>query len=131
MSSRRTNARSSDRVAEHRLVVPVLRVAEWAAVARRPVEVVVESLGDHEEVGVALDHQPSGIDADPPDVREQRLEEFGDAPAGRGRVDVEHLPSEEPDAGLAGEPLERPDPRGSDDGFQVLGRDLADVHLFE
>ena len=96
--------------AEHRLVVPVLRLAEWAAVAGRPVQPVVEPLGDREEVGVAFDHDPAGVDADTPGVREQRLEQLGHATAGRGRVDVEHLPPVERSSSVVGEVLECREP---------------------
>ena len=39
--------------------------------------------------GVALDHEPAGVDPGAADVGEQRLEHLGDAAADGGRVDVE------------------------------------------
>ena len=44
------------------LVVLALLVTERAAVAGRAVKAVVDPLGDGEELGIALDHQPARID---------------------------------------------------------------------
>ena len=64
------------------LVAGVLIGAERSTVATRPVEVVVDPLGDLEELGVAVDHDPPGVDPDAADVREQRLQQLGDTTPG-------------------------------------------------
>ena len=48
----------------------------------------MDPLGDPEEVGVAADRRPSGVDAGAARVGEQRLQHLGHAAAARGRVDV-------------------------------------------
>ena len=83
--------RSSSRVpTQDPLVAGMLVGAERTTVADRSVQVVVDPLGDVEELGVAFDHDPSGVDVDPAHVGEQRLQKLGDPAAGRRRVDVDH-----------------------------------------
>ena len=64
--------------------------AQRPAVARRPVQAVVDPLRDVEERRVSLDHEPSRRDAAAAGVAQQRLEQLGDAAADRRRVDVDH-----------------------------------------
>ncbi len=47
------------------VVVRALGGPELATVARRPVETVVETLRDREELGVARDHEPVHVDPEP------------------------------------------------------------------
>jgi hypothetical protein len=74
--------------AEHRFVVVARLRIERAAVTRRSVQVIVNSFGDGEEFGVALDHYPTRVDSRAARVREQRLQHLCDAAAGGGGVDV-------------------------------------------
>jgi hypothetical protein len=74
------------------LVRRPLLVAERAAVALGAVQPVVDALRDREERGVAADHQPARVDADPLRVGEQRLQHLGHATAARGRVEVPDAP---------------------------------------
>ncbi len=114
---------------EDRFVVSALGRAERSTVAGRAVEVVVDALRDLEEPRVALDHHPPGVDADPPRVREQRLEHLGHAPTGCGRVHV--------DDGAAVQQLtchprgrvERGHPLGADHGLEACRVESADVDL--
>ena len=46
-------------------------------------------LRDLEEARVAFDHDPTGVHAGAARVREQRLQQLGDAATGRGRVHVQ------------------------------------------
>jgi hypothetical protein len=50
----------------------------------------VDALGDREEVGVTLDHEPARVDAGAAHVREQRLQHLRDPAACGGRVHVEN-----------------------------------------
>ena len=59
---------------------------------------IVDALGDREERRVAVDDHPSRVDARAPRVGEERLQELGDTPAGRGRVHVDDAPPEQADA---------------------------------
>ncbi len=82
------------RVALHAaLVARMLVRTERASVAGRAVEMVVDAFGDPEEFGVAVDHDPTGVDADTSDVREQGLQQLRDPTTRRGRVDVDHPPA--------------------------------------
>jgi hypothetical protein len=94
---------------QRRLVDLVLRLAERAAVALGTVQAVVDALGDREELLVALDHHPLGVDVRPARVGEQRLEHLGHAAAARGRVHVPDRAAVEQIARLTGalhDPLE-------------------------
>jgi hypothetical protein len=51
---------------------------------------VVDPLRDLEEPGVAVDHHPPGIDTRAARIREQGLQELGDATAGRRRVHIHY-----------------------------------------
>ena len=109
------------------LVVPPLRGAERPAVALRAVQVVVEPLREGEELRVARQHEPAGVDARAARVREQRAEHLGDAAAGRGRVDAPDRPVPErvPRALLRHLPLaERRRVEHLTEALGVEGRDL-------
>ena len=75
---------------KHRLIVDVLGLAEWIAIAVRAMEQVVQPLRDGKEPLVAVEDHPAGVDAGPADVRQQRFEHLGDAAAHRCRVDAHH-----------------------------------------
>ena len=105
-------------VLEHRLVVAVFVLAERAAVPLTPVEVVVEPLGDLEEAGIALDHQPAGVDAGTANVRQQHAEHLGDAPARGRRVEAHD--------GRAGKPLTQPLAVIDETVDAIAGHDLGE-----
>ena len=73
---------------ERALVDLARRLAEVAAVALEAVQLVVEALGDLEELRVAVEHRPAGVDAGALRVAEQREQQLDHAAAARGRVDV-------------------------------------------
>lgn len=75
---------------------------ERAAVARRAVQMIVDALGDFEEAGVAVDDQPSRVDAGASGVREQSLQELGDPASARARVHVDDPPPFEVGAAARG-----------------------------
>ena len=85
---RRSGAALGEVRGEHQLVAGPLGVAERTAVAGVAVQQVVQPLGDGEELGVAVEHEPPVLDVRPRAVGEQRLQHLGDAPAVRGGVDV-------------------------------------------
>ncbi len=62
-----------------------------AVVALVAVQAVMQALGEREELGVPLDHQPSGRQADSQSERQQDVEHLGHAPAARCGVDVDDL----------------------------------------
>ena len=62
--------------------------AQWAAVAGKPVQVVVYALGDLEERGLSCDHDPPCVDTGPAAVAEQWSQHLDHAAALAGRVDV-------------------------------------------
>ena len=66
------------------LVEVALLGAERAAVAGVAVEVVVEALGQLEELGRLAQHDPARVDAGAADVGEQRAQHLGDAAARAG-----------------------------------------------
>jgi len=65
-------------------------------VAGLAVEQVMDAFGDLEELLVALEHHPSGIDAGPGLVAEQKVEHLGDAAALLGGVDLPQPPAGKP-----------------------------------
>ena len=67
--------------AAHALVDGALGLAQRPAVARRPVQAVVQALGEAEELGVAVDDHPAGVDAGAAHVADQRAQHLGDAAA--------------------------------------------------
>jgi hypothetical protein len=69
---------------QHALVVIALLLTKLATVSRRPVQPVVNPLGDREECRVPLDDQPPRVDAGAADIGQQRLEHLRHAAAGRG-----------------------------------------------
>jgi hypothetical protein len=91
----------------------------------------VDPLGDREELRVPLDDDPAGVDAGPPDVREQRLKHLGNPAARGGRVDVQHRAASERVLRRVGDPLEagrafRPDQRLESRGVKRLHLDLLE-----
>jgi hypothetical protein len=87
-----------------------LAVMAGVSAAQRPgavglaVNLVVQPLGDREEVRVAADHHPADRDVQARDVPHEHLQHLSDPAADRGRVDV-------PD-GPPGEPVPEPGGRG-------------------
>ena len=68
---------------QHPLIVATLGFSEWATITGPPVEPVVNPLGDLKEGVVALDHEPSRVDAGSTHVGEQRDQHLRDPSAGR------------------------------------------------
>jgi hypothetical protein len=66
------------------LVDAPLGVAQRPAVAAVTVQPVVQALGEVEEVGLAVHHEPARIEPGPLDVAHQRAQHLGDAAAARG-----------------------------------------------
>ena len=90
-----------------RLLVEVpLLLAQLAAVAGIAVEVVVEALGDGEELRPLAQDDPAGVDAGPAHVGQHRLQHLRHAAAALGRVDVPDRPAREGVPGTLGDPLE-------------------------
>ena len=113
------------------LVVAPFGAAERAAVAGRAVKVVVNALRDLEEVRIALDDDPLGIDARTARIRQKSAEHLRDAAAGRGRVDVQHdAPGQQLASGLSRH-LEPLGALGSDQRQQPVGGERRHVDLFE
>ena len=82
-------------VQERRLFAPedphvrlALRAPEGAAVTHRPVEPIVDPLGDPEEVLVTFDDQPSASDRETSDVAEELMKELGNPSSVGCGVDV-------------------------------------------
>ena len=72
-----------------RLPVGVLcRLIQLPSVAGLAVEQVMDAFGDLEELVVALDHHPAGVDAGTGQVAEQEVQHLGDPTALLGRVDL-------------------------------------------
>ena len=101
--------------AERGLVAVVLDRAEVAAVTGRAVEVVVDPLGDREEVGIASITSHLASMPSPPTCGQQRLEQLRYPAAGRGRVDVEHRATRQGLPHPGGGRLERGDALGTHD----------------
>jgi hypothetical protein len=57
-------------------------ISERSSISLRPMEVVVDALGDAEEIGITGDDHPAGIHACPPRVGEQRAQHLRDAATG-------------------------------------------------
>ena len=70
------------------LVYGPLGVAQRTTVAVVSVKPVVEALGDAEELGIAVDHQPARIDPAPTRVADQRTQHLRDPASAPRRVDV-------------------------------------------
>ncbi len=70
------------------LVVLRLVGAEVSGVTGHPVDPVVDSLCDGEEVGVSGHDQPADVDASVLDIAHQDLEHFGNATSGGRRADI-------------------------------------------
>jgi hypothetical protein len=68
-------------------------------------DLVVQALGDHEELGVTGDDQPADRDAEILNVSDQYLQHLRDPAADRGRADVPDGPPSQ----LLPEFLRRPD----------------------
>jgi hypothetical protein len=76
------------------------RLVQLAPVAGLAVEQVMDAFGDLEELLVALDDHPAGVDARASQVAKQEVQHLGDPTALLGRVDLPQPPT--------GEPLGRP-----------------------
>ena len=68
----------------------MLVLTEIASVACSAIEVVVQALGDLEELRVPVDDEPTCVHADPSDQTEQDVQHLGHAATRRGRVHVDH-----------------------------------------
>jgi hypothetical protein len=101
------------------LVGRSLARAELSRVPGRAVETVVDSLGDGEEVGLARDDEPLGLDAGTADVAEERRQHLGDAASGRGRVDVHHPAAAEELPQAGGGPHQRVAPLRTDQRLET------------
>ena len=128
MSSRCTCSSScSTFEAERGLVRRALRLPQRPAVAGVAVQAVVQPLRHVEELIVALDDHPSGIDAGAADVADQRAQHLRHAAAARGRVDrperarAEQLPPARDRA------LELRQPVGRQHLSEALGRKAGDL----
>ena len=113
--------------AQHALVVAALARAELAAVAGRAVDPVVDPLRDREELRVALDDEPTRVDAGGAHVGKQRLQHLGDAAAGRGRVHVPDRAAAERGLRRLGDVLVERHPVGADQGLEP--RRVERLHL--
>ncbi len=117
--------------AQDLLVVTPFVASERAAVAGRAMEVVVDALRDLEEVRIALDDDPLGVDARTAGVRQERAEHLGDPATGRGRVDVQHDASGQLLASSLCCRLESFGAVRSDQREQPVGGERRDLDLFE
>jgi hypothetical protein len=72
------------------------RLVQLAPVTGLTVEQVMDALGDLEELLVALDHHPAGVDARASQVAEQEVEHLSDPTALLGGVDLPQPPAGEP-----------------------------------
>src|SRR3954453_21425521 len=104
-------------------------VVERATVAERPVEAIVETLGDGEELWRAVDHDPASIHARAARVRDQRAQQLDHAPAVRRRVHVPYDASVEQLARLLDAMLELLEARGWKHRAKTLRVHRGDVHL--
>jgi hypothetical protein len=77
-------------------VAALCRTVQLTFVAGLAMKQVMDALGDREEVLVALEHQPVGIDAGTGQVAEQEVQHLGDPAALLGRVDLPQPPAGEP-----------------------------------
>ena len=78
-----------------------LAVMAGVSAAQRPaaglaVDLVVQPLGDREELRVAADHHPADRDIQARDVSHEHLQHLSDPAADRGRTDVPDGPPAEP-----------------------------------
>jgi len=92
------------------------------------VDLIVQPLGDREEISVAADHQPADRDAQILYVPDENLQHLGHPATGRGRVDVpDGAPGQDgPDTpGLPSQVLKPP---GTDDGLQPVDRFPRHLH---
>jgi hypothetical protein len=104
--------------------------ASSAAVAGAAVEQVVDPLRDLEERGIAVDHAPAGVEADPAHVGQQRLQQLGDAAAARSRVDVPDRAAPEELPAVLHAALDLAEAL-AENGTEALRIHAADVDLLE
>jgi len=95
------------------------------------VDLVVQPLGDGEELGVATDHQPADRDIEIVHIPHQDLQHFGDPAAGGGRVDVPDGPPGQQAPDLVSGPVQLREPRAADDRLQQGGRPSRHLHGFD
>ena len=89
----------------------------------------MDPLGDREEGGVALDHQPARVDTGAARVGEKGLEHLGDAAAGCGRVDIEHRVAGEHRLRGLSHPLELRRSVAADQRLEPGGVERLHLHL--
>ena len=118
-------------LAQRLLVVFSLGVSECAAVAGRAVKPVVDALGDLEEGGVTLDHEPADVEAGAATVGEKGLQHLGDPAAGRGRVDVQHRPPSQQQLGCLGNRFVACGPVRADQWLEPRGVERLHVDLLD
>jgi hypothetical protein len=113
----------------HALDDGMLGRAQRTTVAGDPVQPVVQSLRDREELPVAPDHQPPGIDAGAPSVGQQDLQHLGHAPSDRRRVDVPDGATGEQLPGAVSDGSQRPDPVPAHHRGEPIDRESTDLNL--
>ena len=100
-----------------------------AAVSGDSVQAVVGSLGDREEVRVAVEHEPIRIDSHTACVADQRLQHLCDAATCRSGVDVDDPPSVELLPRFPRDELEALDPVSTDERLEPAWIELLDLDL--
>ena len=81
---------------EDLLVVAGVGLAQGPGAVGLAVNLVVQPLGDREEVRVAADHHPADRDVQARDVPQEHLQHLSDPAADCGRIDVPDGPLAEP-----------------------------------
>ena len=92
---------------EHPFIVLVFRRSECLPAVRRAVQGIVHSFGDGEELMVAVQNQPPGVDSRAASVCNEALQHLRHPATVRGGVDVPHHPTGEksPGPGSGGQQL--------------------------
>ena len=112
---------------EHPSVIAGLGLAERAA-GLLAVDLVVQPLGDHEELGITGDHAPADPDIKILDVPDEHVQHLGHPAANRGRADVPDGASGQ----LLPELISRPDqscvPVAADKLLQLIDRTPRHLH---
>ena len=114
---------------ERPLVPPSLVLAQAATVTGRPVEPVVDPLGDREELGIPVNHRPFGRDARTACVAQEHVQELGHASAGRGRVDVDDPPPVQTLSRSRGDLEQTGEALGSDDRTEPSGIERLELDV--
>jgi hypothetical protein len=95
----------SKRLFQSLAVASSCRLVQVAFVTGLTVEQVMDAFGDREELLVALEHHPAGIDAGASQVAEQEVQHLGDPTALLGGVDLPQPPAGQP-VGRLGQPVQ-------------------------